>query len=120
MQALKTGNLAVKFVLELVAFAAFAYWGATVGTGVVSVLVAIAASGAAVVLWARFAAPRSSRRLPTALRAPFELCVFGLAAVALAAAAGPVAALVFALAVLVNAVLLTVFGQWSENDAGGR
>jgi len=62
MQALRTGNLALKFLLELAAFAAFAYWGATVGAGVVSVLVAIAVTGAAIVLWARFAAPRSSRR----------------------------------------------------------
>jgi len=112
MQKLKTANLALKFLLELTAFAAFAFWGATVGTGVTSVLVALAATGAAIVLWASFAAPRSTRRLPTAMRVPFELSIFGLAAAALAAAVSPAASLVFALAVLVNAVLLTVFRQW--------
>jgi len=120
MQTLKTANLALKFLLELAAFAAFAYWGTTVGTGVASVLVAIATAGTAIVLWARFAAPRSSRRLPTATRVPFELSVFGLAAATMAAAVSLLAAFAFALAFLVNAVLLTLFGQWGDSEVSGR
>jgi hypothetical protein len=115
MRAVKTANLALKFMLELAAFAAFAYWGATVGwSGFVSILFAIAAAGAAILLWARFAAPRSSRRLPMATRVPFELSVFGLAAAALAAAVDLRATLVFLLAAVVNTALLTVFHQWGD------
>lgn len=40
---LRAGSLALKFLLELPAFAAFGYWGASVGSGVMSVVLAIAA-----------------------------------------------------------------------------
>ena len=90
---------------------AFAYWGATVGSGVVAVVVAIAAPLGAVILWGRFAAPKATRRLPLRLRAPFELAVFALAALALLTASSA-AAIVFTSAVIVNSLLLTVLGQW--------
>jgi hypothetical protein len=105
--ALKSVNLAVKFILELAALAAFAYWGATI-----SVVVAIGAPLVAAVLWGRLAAPRAPRRLPLAARVPFELGVFALAALALLAAASLLAAIVFASVVIVNAVLLTALRQW--------
>jgi hypothetical protein len=103
---MRAANLALKFLLELAAFAALAYWGATV-----NVAVAILAPAVAIVLWAIFAAPKSSRRLPTATRVPFELAVFAAAAAALFAADQPVAAIVFAVLAIVNAVLLFAFDQ---------
>ena len=83
MAVVKALNLGLKFVLELAAFAALAWWGGTVGHGVVSVLVAIAAPLLAVVVWGRWAAPRASRRLPVSRRVPLELGVFALAAIAI-------------------------------------
>jgi uncharacterized protein DUF2568 len=56
-------ELALEFGLELAALPAFAYWGTTLHGAAVSALVAIAAPLAMIVLWGRFAAPRSSRRL---------------------------------------------------------
>jgi Protein of unknown function (DUF2568) len=109
--ALRTANLAVKFALEFAAVAAFAYWGATVAGGVVAVVLAIAAPLVAVVLWGRFAAPRAARRLPLRLRAPFELGVFALAALALLAASEAVA-IMFTSVVIANALLLTLLSQW--------
>ena len=41
---LKSANLGVKFLLELAAFAAFAYWGAGIGGGVLPVVVAVVVS----------------------------------------------------------------------------
>ena len=114
MGALQAANLAAKFVLELAAIAAFAYWGTTVGHGVVPVIVAVAASFAAIGLWGVFAAPRSAHRLPVAARVPFELGVFALAALALLGAGSPVAAIVFAAAAMLNAALLTAFRQWEH------
>ena len=111
MAALSAANLAVKFALEIAAVTAFAYWGATVGSGVVAVVLAIAAPLAAVTLWGRFAAPRAKRRLPLRLRAPFELAVFALAALALLTASSA-AAVVFTSVVIVNSLLLTLLGQW--------
>jgi hypothetical protein len=103
---MRGANLALKFLLELAAFAALAYWGATV-----NIVLAILAPVVAIVLWAVFAAPRSNHRLPTAARVPFELAVFGAATAALFAADAPVLAIVFAVLAIVNAVLLAVFDQ---------
>jgi Protein of unknown function (DUF2568) len=80
----------------------------------VSVLLAIVAPAVAVVLWGVFAAPKSERRLPRDVRVAFELSVFGLAVAALFAAGAPVAAVVFATVVVVNAVLMTVFRPWEQ------
>jgi hypothetical protein len=113
MALLKALNLGAKFLLELAALAAFAWWGGTVGHGVVSVLCAIAAPLLAAVLWGRWAAPRAKRRLPLARRVPFELGVFALAAVSLGTVS-VVAGCVLAAAVAVNAALLTAFGQWES------
>jgi Protein of unknown function (DUF2568) len=114
MESLKAMNLALKFLLELAAVAAFAYWGAKTGHGVLAVMLAIVAPMVAIVLWGVFAAPRSDRRLAAKARIPFELAVFGLAVAALAAVGSDVAALVLAVAVVVNAVLMTVFHQWER------
>jgi hypothetical protein len=105
-------SLALKFLLELAAFAAFAYWGAGVGSGAVSVVLAIAAPALAIVLWGLFAAPRSARRLPLPARIAFESAVFLLAVVALLAAGELVAAIVLAVLVAVSTALLTRFDQW--------
>jgi hypothetical protein len=111
---MRSANLAVKFLLELAAFAAFAYWGARTGTGVAAVVLAIAAPAAAVMVWGLFAAPRSSRRLPLTARAPLELGVFALAGAALAAAGSAVLAVAFGAVAVLNALLLTVFHQWDQ------
>ena len=109
---MRPANLALKFLLELAAFAAFAYWGATTGDGAVPVVLAIAAPLVAIGLWATWAAPKSGRRLGTPARIPFELGIFALAVVALLAAGATVAAIVLAALVAVNALLLTRFDQW--------
>ena len=102
----------MKFLLELAAFAAFAYWGASVGSGATSVALAIAAPVVAIVLWGLLAAPRSSRRLAPAARIPFELSVFCLAVVALLVAGAPGAGVVLAVLVVTSTVMLTRFDQW--------
>jgi hypothetical protein len=114
LTALAKTNLLLKFLLELAALAAFAYWGGTVGDGAVSVLVAIAAPVPPALLWATFAAPRSARRLPRASRIPLEMGVFAVAAVALLAAGAAAAAAILAALVCGNSILLTVFDQWGQ------
>jgi len=112
VSALKDANLAVKFSLELAAIAAFALWGASLDGVLVSVVVGIAAPASAAVLWGLFAAPRSSRRLPTPARVPFELSVFALAGAALFALHWTAIATAFAAVVVVNALLLGLLDQW--------
>jgi uncharacterized protein DUF2568 len=105
-------SLALKFLVELAAFAAFGYWGASLGNGAMAVVPAIAAPVVAIVLWALFAAPRSERRLPTGARVAFELSIFGLAVVALVAAGAAAAAIVLAVLAVASTALLARFDQW--------
>jgi hypothetical protein len=107
----RAANLALKFLVELAAIAAFAYWGATCGDTAQSVLLGILAPAIAIALWAVLAAPKSERRLPAAARVPFELAVFALAAVALLAAHRAGLATAFAAVAAVNAALLLAFDQ---------
>jgi hypothetical protein len=108
---LRGANLALKFLLELAAFAALAYGGASLGSGVVSLLPAIALPGLAIGLWAVLAAPKSERRLALGPRLTFELGVFGLAAAALLLAGSPLLAGGFAALVVLNTALLAAWDQ---------
>lgn len=105
---MKQLNLAVKFLLELGALAAFGLWGATVA----GVAGAIAFPLVAALLWGTFAAPKARRRLSLRWRAPFELTVFALGALALWASASVVIAVAFTAVAALNAFLLTTFDQW--------
>jgi hypothetical protein len=111
---LRSANLALKFTLELCALGAFAYWGATVTSGLETVVLTFTAPVSAGILWARFAAPRAPHRLRLGLRVPFEFAVLGLAALTLVRASAALAVL-FTSLVVANSLLLTVFGQW-ESD----
>jgi hypothetical protein len=110
----KAANLALKFGVELAAIGAFAYWGTTVNGAVVSIVAAVAAPAAMIVVWGTFAAPRAQRRLTRPIRITFELTVFALAATALVAAGAPWPAAGLAAIALLNAILLTRFGQWDR------
>jgi len=105
-------NLALKFLLELAALVAFGLWGASIASGFAAVVLAVVLPVVVAVLWGAFAAPRARRRLPLRLRAPFELGVFALAALALWGAASVAWGAAFAVIAAANAVLLTVFDQW--------
>jgi hypothetical protein len=101
-------NEVLRFVLELLALAAFGILGWSVGTGVWRFLLAAGLPLAAAVFWGAYAAPRSVRRLPDPQRFVFELVFFGAAAAALIYVGWLVPGLVFAVVVLANMVLVRV------------
>jgi hypothetical protein len=107
-------NLALKFLLELGALAAFAYWGSRTGPTAVNVLLGIGAPLAMALVWGRWAAPKASHRLAGRGRIALELSVFALAALALVAAGAPVVAAIYAALVVINAVLMSVLDQWEN------
>lgn len=111
---LATANLALKFLLEVAAIAAFAYWGANTGAMPLSLILAVAAPAIAIAAWAVLAAPKAARRLPPETRIPFELTVFLGAVLALLVAGAPGPAVIMAGLVVLNAVGLTVLGQWEQ------
>jgi len=101
----KAANLALRFLLELAALAALAYWGWGV-----SWVLAIAAPAAWIGLWATFGSPKARVQLPDAQRIAFEAVVFGAAAVALWAAGQPVWAVVLFAGWAANRAVLTANG----------
>jgi uncharacterized protein DUF2568 len=112
VEALKAANLTVRFLLELCALAAVAYWGSQVSDSTaVNVVVAIAAPFAVATFWGLLLAPSSRRRLEPPLRTLAELFVLVLAVAALVAAGQAVLAVILAIAAVVNGLLLHVWRQ---------
>jgi hypothetical protein len=109
---MRSPALTAKFLLELCALAALAYWGATTGPLVVNVLLGIGAPLLAAAVWGRWAAPRSPRRLTGTARLALESTVFAAAAVALVVAGAPVLAAVFAAIVVLDTIALRRLGAW--------
>ena len=99
---MKAANLALRFVLELAALAALAYWG-----WCVSWVLAIAAPAAWIALWATFGSPKARVTLSTPQRIVFEALVFGAAAVALGAAVRPAWGVILFVAWAANRAVLT-------------
>ena len=61
---MRTGNLALRFVLELACLAALAYWGAgATASDAANVALAILAPLTAATVWGVWSAPRAPRRL---------------------------------------------------------
>lgn len=105
-QAFQWTNLTVAFVLELCALGALGWWGVHAGGGTLGkAALGIGAPLVAAVLWGIFAAPHATVPNPVAGFAT-KVLVFGLAALGLAAVDHPRLALVFAGAVVINALLM--------------
>jgi Protein of unknown function (DUF2568) len=104
--AVTVAATALKFLLELGALAALAYWGARTGPLPASIALAVGAPSVAALVWARWAAPQSAYRLPGAARIAVELGVFGVAALALVAAGAHALAELLIVLVLLDTWLL--------------
>jgi uncharacterized protein DUF2568 len=112
MSLLKSANLALAFLLEIAMLAAFALWGFQASTQtVVRFILGICTPLLAVVVWGIFLAPRSTRRLTGIALHLAELVIFGLAALALAAAGHRDLAILFAVVAVVNQALLVMWKQ---------
>lgn len=112
LTAIKYGNLAVAFFLELCALAALGYWGFHVGSGMVAkVALGIGVPLVTAVMWGLFIAPRATVKLPAPVNVSLRILVFGLAAASLAVAGRTTWAWAFGVAVVANLALVRVLGQ---------
>jgi Protein of unknown function (DUF2568) len=103
--ALVNANLGLRFLLELGALAAVGYWGWTTGDGLLGPLLAIAAVGAVILVWALFVSPKAKIEVGNLPRFAIELAVWVAAGAALYAAGhAPLAVGFVALAVLSGAL----------------
>jgi len=112
MDALRVGNLALRFILELAALAAFAYWGATTATaGVTRIGLAIALPSLLAVVWGLFISPKA--RIPTGAfgRAFLGLIVFLVAAAALWCRDRTALAMIYGSLAVISSMLILVWPQ---------
>ncbi len=105
-------NLGVRFVLELAAFAGFARWGWTVGTGFWQVGLAVLLPVIGAGLWGTFNVPGDPSRsgkapvvVPGWFRLVLELAIFGAAALAWFAAGASTVAIAFSATVAVHYIV---------------
>jgi len=108
-----TANLALRFVVELVGLGALAYWGwAQEQLGAIArVGIAIVAPLALAVVWAVVVAPNTANGLTQPQKSTIGTVLLIVGAAALALAGQPTAALAFGAVVVLNWVLLVVFGE---------
>jgi hypothetical protein len=112
MDLIKSANVGVRFLLELCALAALAYWGFRTGDQVLLKLVlGVGAPLIAAVLWATFGAPAAQAKLSGGLHLALEVVIFGAASVALARADQPALASVLAIVFILNRILMAVWTQ---------
>ena len=112
MDLVKYANLALRFLLELCALAATAYWGATGGWGGSRrVLLAVAAPVTLALVWMLFVAPGATVHTPPVLRFLVELAVFAAAASALLQRGHMVLAALLGLCYSANRALMAVWDQ---------
>lgn len=112
MSILKSINLAVRFMLELCVLVAVSYWGFKTSSGwFLKILLGIGAPVLIAVIWGAFGAPKANMQLHGVMLLVLEVVVFGSGVAALFATKNYSIAWSFAVIVIVNRILLFVWGQ---------
>ncbi|HEX5196761.1 MAG TPA: YrdB family protein [Gaiellales bacterium] len=97
--------LGLRFVCEMAALAAVAYWGQQAAGGVAGIVLAVIAVAVVAVVWGVFLAPRRRLEVGLPARLVIELAVWVAAASALWSAGQPTLAVVlFVVAVVTGAI----------------
>jgi hypothetical protein len=109
--ALGYANDGLRFLLELAALAALAYWGFAEHDGVVQWLLGLGAPLVAAGVWGRFVAPKASHPAVDPRRLALEVLVFGSGVAAICVAEQTTLAIVFGALVLVHLALTFALGQ---------
>lgn len=102
-------NEALAFLMELLALASLAWWGATVGGGLfLSLLLGIGLPLAAAVIWGATASPKARVRLPIAGVLAVKAGVFGAAMLALDGLGHRTLAILYGVVAAANTVIATL------------
>jgi hypothetical protein len=111
MELIQSGNLLLRFLLEVGALVAVGYWGYQTGVGPVRWVMAVGLPVLFAVVWGVFVAPNAVVELPAMVKFILGLGLLELAAFALYRAGHVVPAVVFGIVAIVNAVLMLVWQQ---------
>ena len=104
-------TLTVRFLLELAALAALAWWGVRTGdTAAMKVVLGAGAPLTMALVWGAFIAPKATFAVPGPVHLALQLAVLAAAAGALVAIHKHTAAEVFAVTAVVNAAALYALG----------
>lgn len=107
---LKGVNLGVLFFVELGAVIALCLWGFVVGPNLpLKILLGLGAPAMAIVVWALFGAPRSSRQFHGVAYHALQVVVFGAGALALVAAGQPGLGIGYAIVALVSSAAIAIW-----------
>ena len=108
-------NSTVRFLLKLCALLALMYWGIHTGNSMAEgIVIGALAPGAAIFVWWKLIAPKSASWLTDTGRFLVKMAVFGLSALALAAAGQTLVATSFAVVTVLNASFL--LGHWAPYE----
>jgi hypothetical protein len=123
-ETMAIANLALRFVLELIGIGSLGYWGLQTGADDPGrVILAIGGPAAMIVLWAVVVAPKATNPLTQPQRDAIGTGLLMVAALALGLAGQPAIGAIFGTAVVLNWLLLMVFGRdalTAFRPAGGR
>lgn len=112
MEALRAGNLGLRFILELSLLAALGYWGFHSGSGTLRhVVLGIGAPLLVAIYWGLFLSPKATFSLPSPAKLILEIAVFALAVAALYASGQHLPAIIFAIAAIASRSLLVALPQ---------
>jgi len=112
MDALKSINLAIRFLLELCVLAAVGYWGfKTNSNWLLKILFGIGTPLLIAVVWGMFGAPKANMQLHGLMLLALEVVVFGAGVTALYATKNYSLAWGFTAIVIANRILMFVWGQ---------
>lgn len=105
-------NLVLRFLLEICVLMALGYWGIQTGKGMFfKLLLGVGAPALFVVLWSMFGSPKATFTLGGISYFMFEFVIFSLAVIALYATGQTKLANIFAILIIINQILLSVFNQ---------
>ncbi|MGJ7911807.1 YrdB family protein [Neobacillus sp. LXY-1] len=107
MELVKSVNLGVRFLLEILALLSYSYWGFRI----FGVLLGLGAPMLVAVLWGLFGSPKANFSLQGFPRLLFEIVIFGGAAAALYFSGKQSLGILYSVVAAVNLVLLKIWEQ---------
>lgn len=109
---LKSVNLGLRFLLELCVLIALGYWGFKTGsTTAVKYILGLGGPLITIVVWGTFGSPSASIPLVGWPFLILEIVIFGLGVAALYAVNLPKLAVVFGGVIILNRILMYIWGQ---------